>query len=245
MKKLNILILFFFIVVNLFSQSVNDFRTYDSGEWSDFTGGNSDIWERYDGTSWVVATYFPGQAGFTTNNVTIGSGVTITIDNPATTNNINSITLGDESGAIDTLIIIDDSSLQTLEFTIAYDGFLNWGGGMSGNHTLAFPTGANFVVESPNPDPALLLGTHHGINENFSSCSNTKAIQIGSNNYSTCQGPGSTFSFEQINDNGGNLNVTPTTTPRCKNKEIQLEANPSGTALSDTPLTYNCIFMCI
>ncbi len=231
--KHQFLFIVFFLSLISFGQSINDYRTTASGNWT-----NTGIWEVYNGTAWVAATNYPGQTGNTTNDVTIGNGVSVTI-NSAIPDPINSVTIGDSTGGIDTLLIGGTSSLNTNQFTIAYDGLLNW----TINKTFALPAGTNFVVESPNPNPSLVLGVDHGIFENNSACSASKILQIGTVKYATCNGNGGkgVISFEVVNESGGNLSVTPsvTTSPLCANQIIQLNANPGGTEITDTPLTYS------
>ena len=55
-----------------FAQNINDFRTVQSGSWS-----NQAIWERYDGSGWVAATFLPSDAY---NIITIHNGHTIAVD---------------------------------------------------------------------------------------------------------------------------------------------------------------------
>ena len=233
--KFKILYIIIFITTPfLYSQTINDYRTVASGNWT-----NVAIWEVFNGTTWVAATNYPGQAGNTTNDVTIGNGVTVTI-NSAIPDPINSVTLGDRTGGIDTLLIGNTASLNTTtQFTIAYDGLLNW----TVNKTFSLPAGTSFAVQSPNPDPALTLGVDHGIFENTSACSASKILQIGSTKYATCNGGGggSVVTFDTVNNEGGNLSVFPTATPdpACANQVLQLNANPGGTEVNDTPLTYN------
>ena len=46
------------------SQTVDDFRSAADGNWN-----LPATWQRYDGSNWVTATYYPGNG--TTNNVSI------------------------------------------------------------------------------------------------------------------------------------------------------------------------------
>jgi hypothetical protein len=233
MKHKILHILFLIISPFIYSQSTNDYRTVASGNWT-----NVAIWEVYNGSAWVAATNYPGQAGNTANDVTISNGVTVTI-NSAIPNSINSVTLGDRTGGIETLLIGNTSSLNVSQFTIAYDGLLNW----TVNKTFSLPAGTAFAVQSPNPDPALQLGVDHGIFENTTACSASKILKIGSTKYATCNGGGgsSVVTFNTVNNEGGNLSVFPTATPdpACANQVLQLNANPGGTEVNDTPLTYN------
>ena len=233
MKQKIFYISFIFLSICSFGQSLNDYRTIATGNWT-----STGIWERFNGTSWVSASTYPGQNGTTSNDVTIGNGVTVTI-NSSITGVINSVTLGDRLGGIDTILIGNTSSLNISSFTIAYDGLLNW----TVNKTFSLPANTAFAVESPNPDSSLLLGRDHGIFENTSACSASKILKIGSTKYATCNGGGgnSVVTFNTVNNAGGNLSVFPSVDQNtvCGNTTIQLTSNPGGTEISDTPLTYS------
>ncbi|WP_299683475.1 hypothetical protein [uncultured Tenacibaculum sp.] len=229
----NIFFILFFYCLVTFSQSINDYRAINTGNWT-----NIAVWEIYDGTSWISATSYPGQLTVT-NDVIIGNDVTISI-NSNITGNINSVTVGDRAGGIDTLLITNTASLNTLQFTIAYDGLLNW----NINKTFVLPANTSFGVESPNPDSSLILGVDYGIYVNPSACSASKILQIGTIKYATCNGGGGrdVIEFSEVNNKGGNLSVFPTITtptPICSSTTIQLNANPGGTEISDTPLNYS------
>lgn len=224
MRFLKTYFFFFFVLffTNTFSQSLNDFRTIASGNWTTVA-----IWERYDGTSWVAATYYPGNG--VTNDVTISNGVTVTI-NSAVTGSINSVTVGDKTGTavVETLSITGTASINTPEFNIAYDGLLRW----DANVSLSLPANASFFIESPNPD-GLTLGTDHGIYENPTGCNVQKILYIGTTRYTNCNGGGPNpkpLTFNEVNNNGGNLGVAPSSnSPVCSGQTVTLFANPSGT----------------
>ena len=88
MKWLQTLFFFLFtgVVSTSFSQSLNDYRTITSGNWTTIS-----IWEVYNGVTWVPATTYPGQVAGT-NDVTISNGATVTI-NSTISNTINSVTI--------------------------------------------------------------------------------------------------------------------------------------------------------
>ncbi len=224
MKFLKTYIFFFLVllITNTFSQSLNDFRTIASGNWT--TVG---IWERYNGTNWVAATYYPGNG--TTNDVTISNGATVTI-NSAITGSINSVTIGDQTGTpvVETLSITGTSSINTLEFNIAYDGLLRW----DANVSLSLTANASFFIENPNPD-GLTLGVGHGIYINPTGCNVNKILYIGTTRYTNCNGGGPNpkpLTFTDANNNGGNLGVAPSSnSPVCSGLTVNLLANPSGT----------------
>ena len=242
MRKHKLIILSLFASISLFAQTTGDFNAISSGSWD-----NTNTWEYYNGTSWQTpAPFYPGQTGNTTNDVVIGNNVTVTIDNPNAPETINSLTVGDQMGGIggiDTLLITDDSTLYTTSITIAYDGFVDWGGTGSSNYFLTFPDpSTNLVVEPVNPY-GLTLGTDHGLNENTGSCSNSKGIEIGPDSYTTCQGAGGNLSFNTVNNGGGNLSVSATAdnTIICENSIVQLTATPGGLDSGEPNPSYNWI----
>lgn len=54
------------------AQNVDDFRTVADGNWSTLAS-----WERYDGSTWVAATYYPGNGA--TNEVNVGNNITLDV----------------------------------------------------------------------------------------------------------------------------------------------------------------------
>ncbi len=215
-KKILRIFFFFLISSTCFAQSVNDYRSVASGNWT--TVG---IWEVYNGIAWVAATTYPGQiAG--TNDVFIEGGFSVTISSNII-NNFNSLTVGDGTGGTDTLVVANTSSFNTSLLTIANGGFASW----INNVTLSFPANASVVVETGGS-----LDTRRP-------CSAAKRIQIGTVIYSTCNGgAGADYSFEDLNNGGGTLNVSPSSnSPVCLGQTIALFANPSGTG--STGATYS------
>ncbi|WP_378176178.1 hypothetical protein [Aquimarina sp. SS2-1] len=206
-KKILTFFLFVLIACTCYAQSVNDYRSIASGNWT--TVG---IWEVFNGVSWVPAATYPGQVAGT-NDVSIIGGFSVTISSNIT-NNFNSLTVGDGTGGTDTLVVANTSSFNTSLLTIANGGFASW----ISNVTLSFPAGASIVVESGGS-----LDTRRP-------CSAAKRIQIGSVIYSTCNGgAGADYSFEDLNNGGGTLNVSPSSnSPICVGETLNLFANPSG-----------------
>ncbi|MHA7059763.1 immunoglobulin domain-containing protein [Aquimarina sp. M1] len=203
---LRVLILLFFTQAS-YSQSVNDYRSVASGNWT--TAG---IWEVYNGAAWIPATTYPGQlAG--TNDVFVQGGFSVTIS-ANITNNFNSLTVGDATAGTDTLVVANTSSFNTSLWIIANGGYASW----TSNVTLAFPAGASVVIESG------------GSLDTSRPCSAAKRIQIGTAIYSTCNGgAGADYSFEELNNGGGTLNVSPSSnSPICVGETLNLLANPSG-----------------
>jgi len=239
MKFLKAVLFFFFVGVisNLSAQTTGDFRSLNSGNWSDVNN-----WEYYNGTSWTTpAPYYPGNGA--TNDVYIINGDIMTLNGLNTTNPINSITIGDHdnSNGIESIEILSSSSINVLNFTIAYDGLLKW----VSTSTTFWLTNDNteLIIEKPNPDNNLELGVDHGIYENPPPCSNSQVLEIGTakkNKYATCQG-GGLPSFEEVNNSGGNQSLTVTiiasTTEICLGETITLTAHPSGTAYDNNATT--------
>ncbi|HDP75459.1 MAG TPA: hypothetical protein ENN49_06250, partial [Bacteroidales bacterium] len=105
------------------AQNVNDFRTIANGNWS--TTAN---WERFDGNSWVAATYYPGDGE--TNQVNVDSTLTL-----------------DVSVTIPTLTIsgtLNGSGNNTLTTTgdLTCIGSLNWTNNAGG----AITVGGNLLI---------------------------------------------------------------------------------------------------
>lgn len=235
MKWLPTILFFFFVgvVSNSFSQSLGDFRSFQDGNWSD-----SDSWEYFDGASWIsppTNTYYPGDGNLTTNNVYIVDNHTILL-NTDVNNLINSIIIGDQNGtetSISTLLVgvngNNTYSLNTNQISILYDGLMKW----NGNNTLVLPTGTSISIEQISPyNPTTQLGTHYGLYE-AGDCSTPMEIIIGGTLYSNCNGEGKPPkppSFEDVNNGGGNLSVSPTSnSPVCSGQPVNLFANSGGT----------------
>lgn len=230
MKFLKTYLFFFFVFVfnNTYAQSLNDYRSIDTGNWT-----TVEIWEVYNGVSWGAAVTYPGQVGGT-NDVIISNGVNITI-NSDITNAINSVTIGDETGGVEALLIKNTSSIITTSFTIAYDGLMEW----TANETFNLPNNNTaFVVEQLNPN-GLTLGVDHGVKG--SPCSASKRLNIRNTLYASCNGgAGAPYNFNQLNKSGGTLFVNPTSnSPVCSAQTVNLNANPGGAELTDTPINYD------
>ncbi|RZS93494.1 immunoglobulin domain-containing protein [Aquimarina brevivitae] len=194
-----VLLLFVVSVIN--AQSVNDYRTVASGNWTDVG-----IWEVYNGTSWVTATTYPGQVAGTNDVFIQGYNVTL---NSSIPNTFNSLTVG--SG---TLFISSNSSLDTSSITLVTGGFMEW---TSNNTNLALPSDASIVLQG-------------GRLVEDSPCNATKTLSIGGVVYASCNGGGGVDNeFGDINDGGGTLSATPSSNgPICVGQTLNLFANPSG-----------------
>ncbi len=217
-KLFLIVLMYHCLISNSYGQVANDYRSVGSGNWMDVSN-----WEFFDGTVWGPAGEYPGQ-NTAANDVSIINGVTIqlnfTIPNP-----INSVTVGDGVGGIDTLNVTGDSFIDTLLITYDDGGFGDW----NNNVMLQFPAGAAVVII-----PTGSLDTSPP-------CSASKIIQIGTVRYATCNSNGtSLFSFTELVNNGGSLSVAPSAnTPICDGDTLNLMANPSGTGSGDPGVTYS------
>ncbi|WP_025739685.1 immunoglobulin domain-containing protein [Aquimarina pacifica] len=202
---------------SLFSQSLNDYRSTTDGDWDDPL-----TWQVYNGSSWVGATNYPGEVSGT-NNVSIEGGNSVDL-NTTIPNSINSLTVGDGIGGTDTLEVSNTSSLNTLLITIEDGGYATW----TSNVTLFLPEGAAVIII-----PSGSLDTSRP-------CSAAKRIQIGTIIYSTCNGgAGADYSFDDLNNAGGSLSVTPSSnSPICPSETLTLMANPSGTGSGSATISW-------
>ncbi len=218
MYKYFITIIFCFIFSSSFGQTTNDYRTIGSGNWT-----NIGIWEVYNGTNWVAASNYPGQVTGV-NDVSIIGDVTVTL-NSNIPNSFNSLTIGDGNGAGDFLDIAGTSSLNTQRIDMLSDGFMRW----TANVTFSLPAGAAVVIE-----------TGGGLLAN-GPCNGSKRLVIGSNRYAVCNGQaGADFSFEDVNNGGGSLSVTPdSNSPICVGETLTLFANLAGAGSSGASLTWS------
>lgn len=165
-------------------QSTNDFQSVATGNWTTLT-----TWNRWNGTSWVAATYYPGQATFTTGAVTIQGGFAVTISANLTTTSVGTVTVNSGcslilSGANTTL------TLNTTKFVMA--GTMDF----SNKTYLYLPAGVNISF----PTGAALTGT----------CNQFETIYINNVNFSTCDGTGGTPTFAQLLTAGGSITSNPT-----------------------------------
>lgn len=190
----------------LHAQQTGDYRSSGSGNWT-----NAANWEVYNGTAWVAATNYPGEiAG--TNNVYILGGNTISLGSTIPSA-IQALYVGDGTGGTDTLQVSNSANLNTPLIDIQTGGFAIW----TSNVSLTLPSGAAFVLTG-------------GVLDNGNPCSAAKRLIIGSRIYSTCNGgAGADYSFEDLNNGGGSLAVTPSSnSPVCAGTDLTLFANPSG-----------------
>lgn len=246
MKFLKTYLLFFFVftVIGSYSQTLGDFRSYQDGNWN-----NPASWEYFDGSSWIsppTNTNYPGDGIVTAYDVSIISNHTINL-NTNITNPINSLTIGDQNGGINSIstLLIGTSNgnntyqLNTNQISTLYDGLMEWGN----NHTLVLPSGTLINIEQNSPyNPTTELGTDYGLYDD-GTCNTQMQIQIGSTLYANCNGNGgSPSSFEDINTSGGNLTVSPSSnSPICSGQTLNLFANVGGTEADTASFTWSVI----
>ncbi|MCL9807916.1 T9SS sorting signal type C domain-containing protein [Flavobacterium luminosum] len=227
-RILPLLLLFqlFLFNSNVFAQSVGDYRSVVSGNWT--TLGT---WQYYNGSAWVTPSGtnpqgYPGQ--YTTGNVTIASGHTVTIGGAGiTTQPIASITIngnlllnGNTSSTTTYNINSSSITVTPLIGTIQFENKVE----------LVLPANAVLQVKTdttPNPDYNGLIGD----------CSHNQDIKIGTLVYAYCKGGGSTaLTFDEIMQAGGTLNaVAASNGPICAGNSINLSGSYVGGVVGTKP----------
>ena len=215
---------FLFVLVALCSfgflsaQSAGDYRSVASGNWTTVA-----IWQVYNGVGWTAATTYPGQLTGT-NDVSIEGGFSVSISSNIP-NPINSLTVGDGTGAVDNFYVAGTSSLQTQLITIADGGLAKW----TSNVSFSLPAGAAFIIESG------------GTLADDNPCSASKRLVIGGTVYSTCNGgSGANYSFTDLETSGGSISVTPSSNgPICEGESLNLFSNPSGAGSSTATFSWS------
>lgn len=226
------LILFLFFSLQIFSQTVGDYRSISpGGPWT-----NLNSWQYYNGSGWTTPLTYPGQNPTGTGNVMIQAGHVISIGTTGiNTGVISSITIngnlsltGTNIGSNGTDYIFNTQlmSVTPLLGTITFIDKID----------LILPTNAVLYVTSDvnqNPDYYGLIGD----------CNHNQDIHIGSSVYAYCNGGGTTaLTFAEIMNGGGTLNTTPSSnTPVCEGNSINLSGTYSGTI--GTAITYNWIIV--
>lgn len=207
LKNLLLLVCAAFLSHNLSAQSLGDYRSIASGNWTD-----ASIWQIYNGVGWTATANYPGQlAG--TQDVYIEGGHSVSISS-AIPNSVNSLTIGDGSGSTDNFYIAGTSNLPTQLITVADGGLIEW----TSNVSFTISSGAALRIESG------------GTLVTDNPCNSAKRLIIGGTVYSTCNGgAGTDYSFEDLNDSGGTISVSPTSNgPICAGETLTLFSNPSG-----------------
>jgi hypothetical protein len=216
--KINFFLFVFFLFSNsIFSQSVGDYRSTGSGNWTTLAS-----WQYFNGVTWVLPSGiapqgFPGQ--FTgTGIVTIQNGHSITI-NSSTPNDFSGLVVG--QGSLSNLIVGADVDVRTLNLKINASALVQF----SGNNFIRFPEKTSIVI-----DP---LGKF----DNGGTCNNNVAVYIGTVKFAVCKGSGNAeLSFDQINQGGGTITaVLSSNSPVCQNEIVNLVRSYSGTVGTTIP----------
>lgn len=200
MKKFLLFIILTFSFVGS-GQTLGDYRSKtfpNVGEWN-----SAASWEKWDGSSWVSATEYPGQTGsIPTAAVTIQAGSTISFSTPTgTPGTPTSYLFGD-------LII---------------NGILNIGADINGNWYVGFPGTQSILIsqgtlflQSKSGASNLYLPTGatffivNGGRIAGEECNNNKNVYIGNLRYAACAGSGQTYTeFGTMNSTGGSLRARP------------------------------------
>ena len=211
--KTNFFLFVLFLFANgMFSQSVGDYRSTGSGNWTSLAS-----WQYFNGATWALPSGtepqgFPGQ--FTgTGIVTIQNGHSITI-NSSTPNDFGGLVVG--QGSLSNLIVGADVDVRTLNLKIDASALVQF----SGNNFIRFPEKTSIVINSP------------GKFDNGGTCNNNVAVYIGTVKFAVCKGSGnSELTFDQINQGGGTITaVASSNSPVCQNEIVNLVCSFSGTA---------------
>lgn len=185
-----------------------------NGNWNDVAS-----WEYYNGSNWVPATSYPGQA-VGTGTVTILNGDNITL-NTNITNSFVALVIGESATATSTSFGIfsvgGDFQLKTLDVVINKYAVLQF---TDNKGSLYLPEYAGMLI-----DPLGGLATPGGPGN----CNNNINIFIGTVQFGVCTGGGALFTFDQLNNGGGTLYAKPTSnSPICAGSTIQLTGNASN-----------------
>lgn len=214
-KKLLFTFFLVFIQFVSFSQSTGDYRSkVANGNWNDVAS-----WEYYNGSNWVPATSYPGEA-VGTGTVTILNGDNITL-NANITNSFAALVIGESATATSTSFGIfsvgGDFQLNTPDVVINKYAVLQF---TDNKGSLYLPEGAGMLI-----DPLGGLATPGGPGN----CNNNINIFIGTIEFGVCTGGGAIFTFDQLNNAGGTLYAKPTSnSPICSGSTIQLTGNASN-----------------
>lgn len=150
-KKLLLGICFFGLFIsNSFGQVLNDYRTKASGLWSDF----ATVWERYNGTTWIAATFAPSAAG--ANNISILSTHTVTVAGATTADQLTIASGG---------VIIINSAITLTIANGTTDLVISSGGTLTNNGTLVLAgstvtTNSGTIINSGTITPSGTSFTH-------------------------------------------------------------------------------------
>ena len=208
--KTNFFSLAFLLLINIiYSQNIGDFRSIASGDWNDSTK-----WQTYNGTNWVAATQYPGQ---TSGNysVSIEDGHTITVGTYGNGNNSPSSTsiynIGDliVKGQLTLNINLE---LNDTSYLLIDAGTVAWN---QNNVYLKLKGNAEVSIINTGSGNCNNGSGINGYGLVGASCSNQNSLIIGNLTYSNCAGSGNAAAgdFCDVNQSGGTINATPTSSP--------------------------------
>lgn len=134
----------------LFKDAIGDYRSNGSGNWD-----NPATWQRYNGTTWVAATDFPGQTPMSSGKVLIQNGHNITV----TTSQSGIYNLEIATGGT---LTINASQTLTVDNIFRNNGTLGGAGTLIGNTSYDWSdyrvwekyTGTNWIDVLPGDYPA-------------------------------------------------------------------------------------------
>ncbi|MBU3822834.1 hypothetical protein KO566_12245, partial [Flavobacteriaceae bacterium XHP0103] len=203
------------------ADAIGDFRSVGNGNWTSLS-----TWEYFDGSNWITPTAaigYPGQYSGT-NNVTILSGDTVSVDNITTQSMGDVIVNG-------TLALNPGGSPWEVELNtenIAIDG---------SSATLDFSgSQASLLL------PAMASVTFRNGGDIAGSCTPNNEIIIDGVQYAACRNPSAgSYTFGQVVAAGGTINAQITTSSPSSPVEacttINLEGGYAGTG--GTSVNYN------
>jgi len=201
-----------------FGQSVGEYRSIASGNWTTLS-----TWERYNGTSWSTPTApqgYPGQYSGT-NTTTIQSSHTITIGTSGISTQPMGVIIIKNGGQ---LYLTGSNSLITFFFDSPMLSIETGG-------SVYFYWKVKLVLAT---DGVIFVGTG-GLSGD---CNNNIQVWFGSVQFAACSGaPGNLFTFAQVmaSTAGGTLNAIPSSNSQvCESSTINLSGSYSG-AIGTTP----------
>lgn len=208
--KTNFYTIVFVLLVNLlYSQNIGDYKTIASGNWADYTK-----WQIYTASGWTAATQFPGQ---TSGNysVSIEDGHTITVGTYGNGNNTPSSTsiynIGDliVKGQLTLNINLE---LNNTSYLLLDAGTVAWN---QNNVYLKLKADAEVSIINTGSGNCNNGSGINGYGLVGASCSNQNSLIIGNLTYSNCAGSGNAAAgdFCDVNQSGGTINATPTSSP--------------------------------
>lgn len=171
------------------AQVTGDFRSLQTGNWN-----SASTWQVYNGSAWVSASQFPGQAA-STAHVSVLAGHTVT-NTTAATYSVGNVTVTGMLKLDASLVLSATSSL------LIPGGTIFWNANPS---RLTLPAGASVIITGYTGSNGLQAGKP---------CSNSKELFIGNAQYTACEGNGNMVGdFSEINNGGGSFRSQPAASP--------------------------------